>query len=149
MDERAASAAPSGARDDDVGAAVAAVVQGARARLLSILELGTAEMRLAALSSLSMLLLAIVASAALIIAWILVVALVIFAAGRAGVDWPWAAAVLAVLHVGVAGGAWRGTVRLSRNLTLPQLRGVLGSDASARPAAAYVPVTQATSARRA
>jgi hypothetical protein len=122
-------AAESAGRDEDIGAAAATAVQAAKQRVLTIVELAAAEVRLAAISSLTMLLLAIVAAAALVIAWILLVALAIFAASRLGIPWPVAALALFGIHVAVAYGAWRSTVRLSRNLTLPELRSACGGAA--------------------
>ena len=150
-DERAAiSAAPGGGalRDTDIGASAAGVIRGVKERLRTVTELAAAEIKLAALSGVSMLLLAIVTGAALVIAWLLLVGLAIFAATLVGIDWPLAALILALLHVGVAYWSWRATVRLSRNLTLPQLRGAVGVRAGGPIGAPDVRVEGATGARR-
>lgn len=145
VEERAVGDPGGAARDTDVGAAAAAVVQATKERVLTVVDLAAAEVRLAAMSSLTMLLLAIVAGAALVIAWLLLVALAVFAASRAGIPWPAAALVLLGVHLGVAYFAWRSTVRLSRNLTLPELRSACGMRARNR---SYVAVEGATGARR-
>lgn len=153
MDEGAAASAGAGRGgllgDSEIGAAAATVVQAWKERLLTTVDLAAAEVRLAAMSGMSMLLFAIVASAALIIAWGLLVALLIYAAMLVGIGWPLAAVLLAVLHVMVAYGSWRATVRLSRNLTLPSLRGAFTAPPIApHGASAYVPVESPASARR-
>ena len=51
------------AQDDDLGLASAEVIAAAKTRILQLFDLGAAEVRLAAMSSLSMLLLVIVARA--------------------------------------------------------------------------------------
>jgi hypothetical protein len=108
--------------DDDARGAALALIEAARARILHLFDLAAAEARLAAMSSLTMLLLAIVAGAALIVAWTLLVAVAIYALASANVPWPAAAIGFAAAHVAVAYWLWRATVRLSRNLTLPELR---------------------------
>lgn len=133
--------------DAEIGAAAAAAVQAAKQRVLTIVDLAAAEVRLAAISSLTMLLLAIVAGAALVIAWILLVALAVFAASRLGIPWPVAALALVGLHVAVAYLAWRSTVRLSRNLTLPELRSACGGRAHSDDS--DVPARSSAGARRA
>ena len=150
MEERTAvsAAAADAIQDADIGAAVAAVMHAAKRRWVTVLDLAAAEVRLAAMSTLTMALLAIVAGAALIIAWGLLVALMLYFAMRAGIGWPGAAFVLAIVHVGVAYGAWRATVRLSRNLTLPSLRGVFVAPTPPAPSS-YVPVEDTAGARRA
>lgn len=111
--------------DDHVRGAAVALIEAARARILHMFDLAAAETRLAAMSSLTMLLLVIVAGAALIVAWTLLVAVAIYALATARVPWPAAALGLALVHVAAAYALWRTTVKLSRNLTLPQLRTAL------------------------
>jgi hypothetical protein len=80
-------------------------------------------MRLAALSGLTMLLCVMIAAAALVVAWGLLVACVLYLFSRSPVGWPIPAFGLSVGHALFAYYLWHVTVRLSRNLTLPELRG--------------------------
>jgi hypothetical protein len=80
----------------------------------------------------------------------LFVALAIYGLLQIGVGWPIAATVLAFGHVGAAYGLWRMTIKLSRNLTLPELRRLVIA-AGTRPASevADVETVGAAAARRA
>jgi hypothetical protein len=91
-------------------------------RLHGILELAAAEVRLAALSGLTMLLLVMIASAALVVAWALAVACVLYVFSRTALGWPVPAFGIAMGHVALAYYLWHLTVQLSRNLALPKLR---------------------------
>ncbi len=91
-------------------------------RMHGILELVAAEVRLAALSGLTMLLLVMIASAAIVVAWGLLVAGVLYLFSLTALGWPLPAFGLALGHVLLAHYLWQVTVRLSRNLTLPELR---------------------------
>jgi hypothetical protein len=88
-------------------------------------DLAAAESRLAAISGLAMLLLVMFAGAAVIVAWLLIVASLIFLLSTAGVPWVVAAAGFAIVHVALAFAAWLWIKRLSSNLTLPELRHAL------------------------
>jgi hypothetical protein len=92
-------------------------------RAQDLVELATAEMRLAALSGLTMLLCVMIAAAALVVAWGLLVACVLYLFSRSPVGWPIPAFGLSVGHALFAYYLWHVTVRLSHNLTLPELRG--------------------------
>ena len=92
-----------------------------------LVDLAGAEMRLAALSGLTMLLLLLIAAAALVVAWALVVACALYLFSRSPLGWPIPAFGMAVGHVLLAYGLWQATVRLSGNLTLPELRTTLRS----------------------
>lgn len=94
-------------------------------RAQDLVELAAAEMRLAALSGLTMLLCVMIAAAALVVAWGLLVACVLYLFSQSPVGWPIPAFGLAVGHALLAYYLWHVTVRLSRNLTLPALRGTL------------------------
>jgi hypothetical protein len=94
-------------------------------RVHDLVELAAAEMRLAAVSSLTMLLCVMIAAAALVIAWGLLVACVLYVFSRTPVGWPIPALGFAVGHAAFAYYLWQVTVRLSRNLTLPELRTTL------------------------
>jgi hypothetical protein len=100
-----------------------AVVQ----RVQDLVELAAAEMRLAALSSLTMLLCVMIAAAALVVAWGLLVACILYVFSRTPVGWAIPALGFAVGHAVFAYYLWQVTVRLSRNLTLPELRATLHS----------------------
>jgi hypothetical protein len=104
--------------------------QAARIRLSDIIELAAAETRLAALSGLAMLILVIVAAAALVVAWLLLVICALYLLSRADVGWLIPALVIAGAHAGLAYYLWQVAVRLSRNLTLPELRTSLVSTPS-------------------
>jgi hypothetical protein len=95
-----------------------AVVQ----RVRDLVELAAAEIRLAALSSLTMLLCVMIAAAALVVAWGLLVACILYVFSRSPVGWPIPALGFAVGNAAFAYYLWQVTVRLSRNLTLPELR---------------------------
>jgi hypothetical protein len=88
-------------------------------------ELAAAEARLAALSGLAMLLLVMIAAAALVVAWVLIVACILYLLARADIGWSIPALIIALAHAGLAYYLWQLTVRLSRNLTLPELRTTL------------------------
>jgi len=97
-------------------------LDAAKTRLRDVIELAAAEARLAALSGLAMLILVIIAAAALVVAWLLLVLSVLYLLALAGVEWWIAALLLAGAHAGLAYYLWQIAVRLSRNLTLPELR---------------------------
>ena len=99
-----------------------ALVRAAAQRVHDLLELAAAEMRLAALSGLTMLLFLMIASAALVIAWGLLVACGLYLFSRTPFGWPLPAFCIAIGHVFLAYYLWNVTVRLSENLTLPELR---------------------------
>lgn len=102
-----------------------AFLDAAGRRAEGILELAGAELRLIAVSSFAMLLLVILAGAALIVAWGLVVASALQAAVNAGLSFSVAALVLALGHVLIAVYCWQRMTRLSRHLTMPALRGAI------------------------
>jgi membrane protein implicated in regulation of membrane protease activity len=91
-------------------------------RVQDLVELAEAEARLAALSGLTMILLVMIAAAALVIAWGLLVACVLFVFAQTPLGWPIPAFVVALGHIALAHFLWQYTVRLSRNLTLPEFR---------------------------
>jgi hypothetical protein len=86
-----------------------------------------AEARLAVLSMLGMLYLAIVAAAAAIVAWCLLMLLAIALLEDQGISWRWSAVVIIVLHAVAVLACGQIVARLSRNLTLPVVRQILGS----------------------
>jgi len=91
-----------------VSRSVEELARAALQRVHHITELAAAEVHLAALSGLTMLLCVMIAAAALVVAWGLLVACVLYLASRS-----------------FAYYLWQVTVRLSRNLTLPELRTTL------------------------
>lgn len=107
------------------------LVRAATRRIRDIVELAAAEARLAAISGLAMLLLVMVAAAALMIAWVLLVACVLWLFAQTVVGWPIPALIIAAAHAGLAYYLWLVTVRLSWNLTLPELRSTLVHKAEA------------------
>lgn len=88
-------------------------------------DLAAGELRLAAMSGVSMLLMLVMTAASLLIAWGLIVALALDVLAAIGVPWPYSGMSLTVLHVLLAYLLWRGMLKLSRNLTLPELRQAL------------------------
>lgn len=107
-------------------------VRVATQRARDIVELTAAEARLAALSGLAMLLLVMIAAAALVVAWVLLVACALFLFAQTALGWPIPAVVIAAAHAGLAYYLWQTTVRLSWNLTLPELRNTLAAKAEVR-----------------
>jgi hypothetical protein len=101
------------------------LVCSAAQRIRDVVELAAAEARLAALSGLAMLLLVMIAAAALVVAWVLIVACILYLLARADIGWSIPALIIALAHAGLAYYLWQLTVRLSRNLTLPELRTTL------------------------
>jgi hypothetical protein len=97
-------------------------LRAATAVLANIVELAVAEARLAAVSAFAMCFLVIVAAAATIIGWALVVVVGISLLADAGISWRLTAVIIAVLHGLGAYLCWEVSARLSRNLTLPALR---------------------------
>jgi hypothetical protein len=91
-------------------------------RARDVVDLAAAEARLAALSGLEMLVLVMVAAAALVVAWGLLVACILYLFWQAEVGWVVPAVLFALAHAALAYYLWQMTVRLSRNLTLPALR---------------------------
>ncbi len=116
------SAADERLSNDDAGAAADAVPSAAVRLLRDIVELAAAELRLAALSGVTMLMLVIVAALMLVMAWAYVAAVAAY--GLVAVGWPWPAAGLAIAaaHLLAAYLLLRAVVRMSRSLTLPELR---------------------------
>jgi hypothetical protein len=101
------------------------LVRAATQRIRDIIELSAAEARLAALSGLAMLLLVMIAAAALVVAWVLLVACALYLFAQTSFGWPIPALLIAGAHAALAYYLWQITVRLSWNLTLPELRNTL------------------------
>jgi hypothetical protein len=101
------------------------LARAALQRVQHITELAAAEVHLAALSGLAMLLCVMIAAAALVVAWGLLVACVLYLFSQSPLNWPLPALLLAIGHAALAYYLWQVTVRLSRNLTLPELRTTL------------------------
>ena len=110
-------------------------------RAQDLVELAAAEMRLAALSGLTMLLCVMIAAAALVVAWGLLVACVLYLFSLSPVGWPIPAFGLAAGHALLAYYLWHVTVRLSRNLTLPELRTTLRGGVEPKEAENHETVT--------
>jgi membrane protein implicated in regulation of membrane protease activity len=134
--------------ENDLRSAGAQIVRAAKMRVSQLLDLAAAEARLATLSSLSMVVMMLTAAAALIIAWVLIVALAIYGLAGVGVPLPMSVMGLALAHIAAAYLLWRATVKLSRNLTLPKLRSALAKPGKqAIGETTYVQPERATSAR--
>jgi DNA-binding IclR family transcriptional regulator len=100
-------------------------VRASMQRVTDIVDLAAAESRLAALSGLTMILCVIFAATALVITWGLLIGCVLFLFSKSSIGWPVPAFCLAVGHAVLAYYLWQQTVRLSWNLTLPELRATL------------------------
>jgi hypothetical protein len=111
------------------------LVRAALQRVSDIVDLAAAESRLAALSGLTMILFVIFAAGALVIAWILLIGCVLFLFAQSSIGWPIPAFGFAIGHAALAYYLWLQTVRLSWNLTLPELRATL----TTRPPSPEVP----------
>jgi hypothetical protein len=107
---------------EGLGGGFEELVDAGKKRVLGIIELAAAEARLAALSGLAMLLLVMVAAAALVVGWVLLVVCLLYLISRLGIGWFWPGVGFALAHALLAFYLWQLAVRLSRNLTLPELR---------------------------
>lgn len=103
-------------------AAAAAVVSNTLNLARDIIDLAAAELRLAALSGVTMLMLVIVTAALLVVGWVFIAAVIAYALVQLGLPWPAAGLLVAAAHGTIAYLLWRTIVRLSRSLTLPELR---------------------------
>jgi len=120
------------ASDDQAGgpAAAATAVLSTVLRLVrDITRLAAAELRLAALSGVTMLMLVIVAALLIVVAWGCIAAVAAY--GLVALGWPWPAAglTIAAAHLLAAYLLLRVVLRLSHSLTLPELRKAVLLDA--------------------
>jgi hypothetical protein len=109
------------------------LLRAASRRVRDLVELAEAETRLAALSGLTMILSVMIAAVALVVAWALLVACILFVFSRTSLGWPIPALMIALGHAALAHFLWQYTVRLSRNLTLPELRTSLRGQKAPEP----------------
>lgn len=107
---------------EETAAAAASLFSNALNLARDVVELAAAELRLAALSSVTMLMLVIVTAALIVVAWGFVAAVLAYVLVQLGLSWPAAGLLVAAVHGVVAYMLWRTIVRLSRSLTLPELR---------------------------
>ena len=112
------------ARDSASGPAAAAVslISNSLDYARDVVALAAAELRLAALSGVTMLMLVIVTAALIVVAWTFIAAVLVYVLVELGLPWPAAGLLVAALHGIAAYILWRTVVRLSRSLTLPELR---------------------------
>lgn len=103
-------------------AAAAAVVSNTLNLARDIIDLAAAELRLAALSGVTMLMLVIVAALLVVIAWGCLAAVAAYGLVALGWSWPMAGLTIAAVHLLAAYLLLRAVTRLSRSLTLPELR---------------------------
>ncbi len=112
---------------ESVTAAVGEVLRAARAQARDTAELAVTELRLAAMTAVTILALAVIAAALALTGWGLVIAAAAQIGVQAGLSWPQALLALGAVQALFAWLAWRGAMRLSPRLTLPALRAaVLG-----------------------
>ncbi len=112
---------PDGGAQGPTTAASALLAHGLKL-VRDVLDLAAAELRLAALSGISIVVFMILAAALLIMAWAFVASVLAYVLVALGLPWPAAGLLLAALHGGAAYFLWRRIVALSRSLTLPELR---------------------------
>jgi len=94
-------------------------------QLADTVELTAAEIRYAAVSALGILFLLVIAAAAVVIGWGLIVAAAVIAMNAAGLSWPVVTICFAVTHGLLASICWQLILRLTRNLSLPAMRAAL------------------------
>ena len=121
----AREAATPQAAEEGLAAAGGALLASLEQQARHVAELAAAEARLAALSGIGIVVCALLAVAALLVTWILVVVLAGGGLVALGLRWPLAVALLAAAHLLAAYALWRGVVNLSANLVFPRLRRVL------------------------
>jgi hypothetical protein len=107
---------------DDAQALLLAVQQ----RIAHTLDLARVEVHYAVVSVLSMLFLIVIATAAVMVGWGLLLATALVALNASGVSWGVIAIVTAITHGVLAIACWQAILRLTRNLSLPALRAALG-----------------------
>lgn len=113
---------------DDAGA-MRALVDTFRRRVSHTVALAAEELQYASVSALTMVMLVVIASAAIILAWGLVCTALLALVAAAGYPWIAFAVGLAVVHALAAVVCWQLVLRMSRNLTLPALRAALDRQA--------------------
>lgn len=106
-------------------AAASAVAVAATNYVRRLVELAAAELELAAVSGVSMVVMVLAAAAFALVAWALLAGVVAYALVAVGLPWPVAGLLLAGAHGVAAFILWRRAVIMSRALTLPALRRVL------------------------
>jgi hypothetical protein len=121
---RSSSPDPVRSAEGEGGAAKAAstLVSDTLTLARDVVGLAAAEVRLAALSGLTMLMLVIVTAVLVIMAWGSVAAVVAYVLVAVGLPVAAAGLLVAAAHGVAAFLLWRTVVRLSRSLTLPELR---------------------------
>lgn len=108
-----------------IAAAAGDALRAARDQARDTVDLAAAELRLAAMTGLSMLALAILAAALALVGWVLVVAAAAQLGLQAGLSWAESLLGLGGLHVLGAWLCWRSALGMSPQLTLPALRAAL------------------------
>lgn len=111
--------------DEGPAAAAAGLFEGLLRLARDVVELAAAELRLAALSGVTMLMFVIVAALLIVMAWGFIAAVAAYGLVAAGLSWPVAGLLIAAAHTVAAYLLLRGVVRLSRSLTFPELRRVI------------------------
>ena len=103
-------------------AAAATLFSGVLRLVRDVLDLAAAEVRLAALSGVTIVVSMILAAVLLIMTWAFIASVLAYVLVMLGLPWPAAGLLMAALHAGAAYFLWRRIVGLSRSLTLPELR---------------------------
>jgi hypothetical protein len=122
VDTRSGTERAAGAATDGPAAAAASLLSNTLSLARHVVELAAAELRLAALSGVTMLMLVIVTALLIVMAWGFVAAVAAYGLVAVGLPWPAAGLLIAAVHGGAAYLLWRSVVKLSRSLTLPELR---------------------------
>jgi uncharacterized membrane protein YqjE len=111
---------------------VGSLIDTLQRRVSDTVDLAAVEFRYAAVSALGMLMLVILASAAIIVAWGLIGAALMATLAAAGYPWAVIAMGVALLHIVAALICWQLLLRLSRNLSLPAFRAALSEKQAQR-----------------
>jgi hypothetical protein len=111
-----------------LGAAALDYLRAAADRLAHTLDLAASEARLAAATAVTMLVLALLTVAFVLVGWAFLVAAIAQLGVQAGFSWTSVALAMSAVHVGAAIGMFAWAMRLSRNLTMPALRKALAGD---------------------
>ena len=113
---------PRPAEEPGPASAAAALLANTLDYARDVVALAAAELRLAALSGVTMLMLIIVTAALIVVGWAFIAAVLAYVLVELGLPWPAAGLLVAGIHGVAAYVLWRIVVRLSRSLTLPELR---------------------------
>lgn len=119
-----------------LGAAALDYARAAGDRLAHTVDLAASEARLAVMTAVTMLVLALLTVAFVLVGWGFLIAALGALGVRTGFSWTSVALTISAVHVGAAIGLWLWAMRLSRDLTLPVLRRALTGNGAGNAATA-------------